>query len=55
METRLKLFFAQLFLLISFSIYGAVSDLCDEYRACQARTVRPVLAGQSDTLFEPAS
>ena len=37
------------------SIYGAVSDLCDEYRACQARTVRPVLAGQSDPLFEPAS
>ena len=37
------------------SIYGAVSDLCDEYRTCQARTGRPVLAGQSDTLFEPAS
>ena len=37
------------------SIYGAVSDLCDEYRACQARTGRPVLAGQSDPLFEPAS
>ena len=37
------------------SIYGAVSDLCDEYRACQARTERPVLAGQSDPLFEPAS
>ena len=34
-------------------IYGAVSDLCDEYSACQARTVRPVLAGQSDPLFEP--
>ena len=33
------------------SIYGAVSDFCDEYRACQARTVRPVLAGQSDPLF----
>ena len=32
------------------SIYGAVSDLCHEYRACQARTVRPVLAGQSDPL-----
>ena len=30
------------------SINGAVSDLCDEYSACQARTVRPVLAGQSD-------
>ena len=27
------------------SIYGAVSDLCDECSACQARTVRPVLAG----------
>ena len=37
------------------SIYGAVSDLCDEYSACQARTLRPVLAGQSDPLFEPAS
>ena len=37
------------------SFYGAVLDLCDEYRACQARTGRPVLAGQSDPLFEPAS
>ena len=27
------------------SLYGAVSDLCDENSACQARTVRPVLAG----------
>ena len=36
------------------SLYGAVADLCDEYRACQARTGRPVLAGQSDPLFEPA-
>ena len=35
-------------------IFGAVSDLCDEYSACQARTVRPVLAGRSDPLFEPA-
>ena len=33
-------------------MYGAVSDLCEEYKACQARTV---LAGQSDPLFEPAS
>ena len=37
------------------SIYGAVSDLCDEYRICQARTGRLVLAEQSDPLFEPAS
>ena len=36
------------------SICGAVSELCDEYSACQARTVRPVLARQSDPLFEPA-
>ena len=44
MEKRLKLFFAQQFLLVSsVSIYGAVSDLCDEYRICQ------------DPLFEPAS
>ena len=37
------------------SIQGAVSDLCEEYKACQVRMVRPVLAGQSDPLFEPAS
>ena len=37
------------------SIYGAVSDLCDEYIICQARTGGPVLAEQSDPLFEPAS
>ena len=37
------------------SIYAAVSDLCEEYKACQARMGRLVLAGQSDPLFEPAS
>ena len=37
------------------SIYGAVSDLCEEYRSCHARTGRPVLAEQSDPVFEPAS
>ena len=37
------------------SIYGAVSDLCEEYKTCQVRTGRLVLAGQSDPLFEPAS
>ena len=35
--------------------YGAVSDLCEEYSACQTRTVRPVLTGQSDPLFAPAN
>ena len=32
------------------SIYGAVSDLCEEYSSCQARTGRLVLAEQSDPL-----
>ena len=36
------------------SIYGAVSDVCEENNACQTRTVRPVLAEQSVPLFEPA-
>ena len=37
------------------SIYGAVSDVCDEYSTCQTRTGRPVLAGQSDPSFETAN
>ena len=37
------------------SIYGAVSDLCEEYKACQVRTGRLVFAGHSDPLFEPES
>ena len=37
------------------SIHGAVSDVCEEHSTCQTRTVRPVLAGQSDPLFAPAN
>ena len=37
------------------SIYGAVSDLCEEYKACHVRTVRPVMSGQPDPLFVPTS
>ena len=37
------------------SIYGAVSDLCEEYKACQVRTGRLVMAGQSDPLFVPTN
>ena len=37
------------------SIYGAVSDLCDECKSCPVRTGRPVLAGQSDPLLVPTS
>ena len=51
----MKLFFAQLVSVNQLSIYGAVSDLCDEYKACQARTGRPVMVGQSDPLFVPTS
>ena len=54
MVKRLKLFFVY-FSVNQLSIYGAVSDLCEEYKACQARTVRLVLAGQSDPLFVPTS
>ena len=53
MEIRLKLFFATSISVNQLSIYGAVSDLCEEDSACQTRTGRPVLAGQSDPLFEP--
>ena len=37
------------------SIYGAVSDLCEECNTCHDRTGRPVMVGQSDPLFVPTS
>ena len=39
------------------SVSTEQSQICmmNKYIACQTRTVRPVLAGQSDPLFEPAS
>ena len=37
------------------SIYGAVSDLCEENKACHVRTGRLVLAGQCYPLFVPTS
>ena len=36
------------------SIYGVVSDLCEEYGSCRTRTGRLVVAEQSDPLFAPA-
>ena len=36
------------------SIYGAVSDLCEECKTCHVRTGRLVVAGQSFPLFEPS-
>ena len=46
---RTTIFFNQL------SIYGAVSDLCDECKSCHVRTGRPVSVGQSDPSFVPTS
>ena len=37
------------------SIYGPVTDVCEEYGTCQTSTGRPVLAEQSDPLFAPAN
>ena len=54
MRERLKLF-RTIISVNQLSIYGTVSDLCDEYRICQARTERLVLAEQSDPLFVPTS
>ena len=54
-EGTIKTVFRTIISVNQLSIHGAVSDLCEEYRACQARKRRLVLAGQSDTLFEPAS
>ena len=36
------------------SIYGAVSNLCEECKTCHVRTGRHVLAGQLDPLFVPS-
>ena len=39
---------------IELSIYGAVSDMCEECNTCHDRTGRPVVAGQSNPLFVPS-
>ena len=54
-KKRLKLFFRKLISVHQLSIYGAVSDLCDECKSCHVRTGRPVLVGQSDPLFVTTS
>ena len=36
-------------------IFRTIVSVTEQTRACQARTGRPVLAGQSDPLFEPPS
>ena len=55
MRERLKLFFRTIISLNQLNIYGAVSDLCEEYKACHVRTEKLVMVGQSDPLFVPTS
>ena len=50
---RLK-FFRTIISVNQISIYGAVSDLCEEYSICQTSTGRLVVAEQSDPFFAPA-
>ena len=53
MGIQLKLFFRTIISVNQLSIYGVVSDVYEEYSACQTRTVRPVLVGLFDLLVEP--
>ena len=36
------------------SLYGAVSEMCEECESCHDRTERPVVKGQSNPLFVPS-
>ena len=47
-EETIKTIFRTIISVNQFSIYGAVSDLCEEYKACHVRTERPVLQVQFD-------
>ena len=47
-------FFRKIISVNQLSIYRAVSALYDKYRSCRTRTVRLVVAEQSDPLFAPA-
>ena len=54
-ETTIEAVFRTIISVIQLSIYGEVSDLCEEYKTCHVRTGRLVLTGQSDLLFVPTS
>ena len=36
------------------SLYGAVAEMCEEYKSCHVRTGRLVLVGQSSSSFVPS-
>ena len=48
-------FFRTLISVNQLSIYGAVADLREEYKACHVRTGRLLVEGQSDPLFVPTT
>ena len=54
-EVAIETVFRSIISVNQLSIYGAVSDLCEECKTCHVRTGRLVLAGQSDPLFVPTS
>ena len=54
-EGTIETVFRPLISVNQLSIYGAVSDLCDECKSCHVRTGRLVLVGQSDPLFVTTS
>ena len=54
-QGKIETFFRTIISVNQLSTYGAVSDLCEECKACHVRTRRLVLAGQSDPFFVPTS
>ena len=50
----MKVFFRTIISVDQLSIYGAVSDVCEECKTCHVRTGRLVVAGQSHPLFVPS-
>ena len=54
-EGTIETVFRKIISVNQLSIYGAVSDMCEECDTCHVRTERLVLAGQSDPLFVPTS
>ena len=54
-EVKIETVFRTIISVNQLSIDGAVSDLCEEYKACHARTARLCMVGQSDPLFVRAS
>ena len=54
-EGTIETVFRTIISVIQLSVYGAVSEMCEEYDSCHGRTGRHVLVGHSDPLFVPTS